>query len=145
MRYIVHIGTGTVIDADECVMVDVPDDVIEEMTKHGGDDYFDDQRICELAEVNGEPINGTDLTWGNCMAFSPISLREEAGELLDSGAYDSEGNQREALEWCVNTATDAQLNGVASYILDDDDLWTTFRVSVLDGLLQGLSWSKEIS
>lgn len=145
MRYIVHLGTGTVIDADECVIVDLPEDVIAEMTEHGGDDYFDDNRICELAEANGDPINTSDVSWRNSMSFSPSALRDEANELLEMGTYDSEPNRREALEWCAGVATDTDLNSVASYILDDDDLWTTFRISVIDGLTQGLAWSKEIS
>jgi hypothetical protein len=51
--YVYHEGTGTIIDADECVLVEVPDDL--DMT---GDDYFDDEIVGRLAEVSGRPVLG---------------------------------------------------------------------------------------
>ena len=138
--YIVHAGTGTVISADECVIVNVPDEMLEAMS---GDEYFDDSGVVSLAEENGRGINLTDLTWGNTVAFSPSALRDEAQAILDAGYYGEEESWHEALVWCVNTATDDELNAVASYVLDDDDLWTTYRNSVTEGLLQGFIWHKE--
>lgn len=49
--YIYHEGTGTIIDANECVLVDVPDDL--DMT---GDDYFDDEVVERLADEIGRPV-----------------------------------------------------------------------------------------
>jgi hypothetical protein len=49
--YIYHEGTGTIIDASECVLVDVPDDL--DMT---GDDYFDDEVVERLADEIGRPV-----------------------------------------------------------------------------------------
>lgn len=143
--YIVHIGTGTIISADECVIVDVPDEVTDEITEHGGDDYFDEADLLALAEENGKPINKTDLKWGNTIAFSPVALREEANAIIDGGIYEEGDSEYEAFMWCINTATDDDLNMVASYILDDDDLWQTYKTSVIDGLRQGLIWHKESS
>jgi len=140
MKYIVHEGTGTIISADECVIVSVPREILDAMS---GDDYFDDQQVLDLAVEAGKPINLTDMTYGNTMAFSPSALREEAREMIDAELFGTEESWHEALVWCANTATDDELNAVASYILDDDDLWRTFRVSVTDGLLQGLIWHKE--
>jgi hypothetical protein len=51
--YVYHEGTGTIIDADECVLVEVPNDL--DMT---GDDYFDDWIVSQLAEVSGRPVLG---------------------------------------------------------------------------------------
>ena len=139
MNFIVHGGTGTVVNADECVIVNVPDAVLEAMS---GDDYFDDAQVLSMALVAGRNLQVNDLTYGNTMAFSPEALREEARALLDAG-FASDESRRDAFSWCANIATDDQLNQVASYILDDDDLWRTFRTSVIDGLLQGLAWHKE--
>ena len=144
MKYIVHYGTGTVIAVEECVVVDVSDEILADLTTSGGDDYFDDNVICDLALEIGTPINTSDLTYGNCMAFSPDSLREEAQEILDLGLWATE-EQRKAMEWCVSTATNDQLNEVAGYILNDDTMWSEFRSSVLEGLAQGLRWNNEVN
>lgn len=143
MTYIVHIGTGTIIAADECLIVAVPDEVTDEITEHGGDDYFDDSLIISLAQDNGKPINTTDLKWGNTIAFSPVALRDEAMAVIDGGIYREGDSEYEALMWCINTATDDELNMVASYILDDDDLWIAYRTNMIDGLRQGLAWHNE--
>ena len=137
---IVHVGTGTIIDADECVIVDVNklNDYDTTLVTDG-----DDSDVVEIAERLGKPINTTDLKWGNTVAFSPIALREEAGAIIDAGVYEEGDSEYEAFMWCINIATDDELNMVASYILDDDDLWNTYKTSVTDGLRQGLIWSKE--
>lgn len=142
MKYIVHHGTGTIIGADECVIVDVPNDMADAMS---GDDYFDDQQVLDLAHEIGQAIQINDLKYGNTMAFSPSALREEAECILDAGIYSEDESWHEAMKWCIETATDDHLDAVASYILDDDDLWTTYRRSVTEGLLQGLIWHKEIT
>ena len=142
MRYIVHHGTGTIISADECVIVNVTDAMADAMS---GDDHFDDQLVLDLAHETGKAIQVNDLKYGNTMAFSPSALREEAECILDAGIYSEDESWHEAMKWCIDTATDDHLNAVASYILDDDDLWTTYRRSVTEGLLQGLIWHKEIT
>lgn len=135
MKYIVHQGTGTVIAVDECVIVTVPDELLDTLD---GDDYFDDTAICEYAEEHGKPINTTDLKWGNCIAYSPSAIREECHVYL--GKEDDEDN--EALAWGLS-ASDAELEEVASYIINSDALWETYKDDLLDGLREGLRWSKE--
>ncbi len=135
-KYIVHPGTGTIIAVDECVIVTVPDEMLDTLD---GDDYFDDERICELAEEIGKPINTTDLAWGNCVAYSPSAIREEIIE----GLRDNYPDDKEALEWGLS-ATDAQLEEVASYIIQSDSIWDTYKNDLLDGLREGLRWSKEV-
>lgn len=56
-RFIVHPGTLTVIDADECLIIDIDTDLSdEERSDIDGDDYFDDSLICEYAEQRGRPV-----------------------------------------------------------------------------------------
>lgn len=137
-KYIVHPGTGTVIAVDECVIVTVPSEVTDSLS---GDDYFDDERICELAEEIGKPINTTDLTWSNCVAYSPSSIREEIRESLWEGYADND-KDRAVLEWAEN-ASDDDLNAVASYILSADDVWQNFTLNLVEGLREGYRRAKE--
>lgn len=46
MKYIVHLGTGTVVAADDCVVVDVTLDDLDE------------EAIVELASMCGDPVVG---------------------------------------------------------------------------------------
>ena len=133
-KYIVHPGTGTVIAVDECVIVTVPSEVTDSLS---GDDYFDDERICELAEEIGKPINTTDLTWSNCVAYSPSSIREEVSESL-SEYYPDEA----FIDWALS-ASDDELNAVASYILNADEVWQNFTLNLVEGLREGYRRAKE--
>ena len=56
-KLVVHIGTGTIIDADECVIVDVEklDDHDTALVNDG-----DDSDVVEIAERIGTPLNLTD-------------------------------------------------------------------------------------
>jgi hypothetical protein len=125
--YIYHEGTGTIIDASECVLVDVPDDL--DMT---GDDYFDDEVVERLADEIGRPINTTDLTFGNCVAYSPSAIRQEVRENL---SY-NDAIDETVLAWALR-ATDDQLNAVASYILNSSaNVWDSYTEDLVDGLIE---------
>jgi hypothetical protein len=138
MKYIVHEGTGTVIAVDECVIVDVPEEVL---TTLDGDDYFDEYKICEYASENGKPINTTDLTWSNTVAYSPFAIREEIRESLWEG-YSDDDEERAVLEW-AEKATDDELNQIAEYILSANDSWGEYTSNMMDGLREGYRRAKE--
>ena len=137
-KLVVHIGTGTIIDADECVIVDVEklDDHDTALVNDG-----DDSDVVEIAERLGKPLNLTDLTYRNTVAFSPSALRSEAEEQLSQGYATDDSIVY--LTWCAEVATDDELNEVAGYILNDDGLWTEYNTTVMDGMRQGFAWSKE--
>ena len=139
-KLIVHIGTGTIIDADECVIVDV-----EKLDDHDTalENDGDDSDVVGVAERIGKPLNLTDLTYRNTVAFSPSALRSEADELLSQGYYDADEDILKQLAWCAEVATDDELNQVAGYILNDDTLWGEYNTTVMDGIRQGFTWSKE--
>lgn len=132
--FIVHIGTGTVIATDECVIVNVPDDVMDNVP----DDREHDDIIVEYAGEYGRDINQTDLSWNNSIAYSPSSIREEIVEALRERYPDD----KEALDWGMS-ASDDELNEVASYIITADGVWENFHSDLMDGLREGLRWSKE--
>jgi len=134
MKYIVHEGTGTVIAVDECVIVDVPEELLATLD---GDDYFDDNKICEYASENGKPINTTDLKWGNCVAYSPSAIREEIRESLAEN-YEGDG----FIDWGLG-ASDDDLDVVASFILSADDVWVNYTLNLVEGLRWGYEKSKE--
>jgi hypothetical protein len=129
-KLIVHIGTGTIIPADECLVVTITDDL-----------YPLDHEIVERAEEDGKPLNLTDLTYRNTVAFSPSSLRSEAEEALSQGF--ATDDDIAYLTWTAEVATDDELSSVADYILNDDTLWGEYNTTVMDGMRQGYRWSKE--
>ena len=137
-KLVIHIGTGTIINADECVILDV-----ERLDEH---DTFlvdgDDADIVGVAERLGKPLNLTDLTYRNTVAFSPSSLRSEAEEAISQG-FATDDDDIAYLTWTAEVATDDELSGVADYILNDDTMWNEYNTTVMDGMRQGYRWSKE--
>ena len=138
-KLIIHIGTGTIIDADECVIVDVEklDDHDTALVNDG-----DDSDVVEIAERLGKPLNLTDLSFRNTVAFSPSSLRSEAEEAISQG-FATDDDDIAYLTWTAEVATDDELSGVADYILNDDTMWNEYNTTVMDGMRQGYRWSKE--
>lgn len=127
--YLIHAGTGTIIDAsDDVYVVTVTAETVV------GDD---DDAMVTLAMSNGKRLEINDLTWGNCVAYSPSSIREEIRESLSEYYGDEEW-----LSWAEN-ATDDELNAVARYILSADDVWQNFSTNLVEGLREGYRWSKE--
>lgn len=58
MKLIVHVGTGTVMDASECVMLDTDTDITEEHREMLDDYGWDDTKIIELASQFGAQFIG---------------------------------------------------------------------------------------
>ena len=137
-KLVIHIGTGTIIDAEECVILDV-----ERLDEH---DTFlvdgDDADIVGVAERLGKPLNLTDLSFRNTVAFSPSSLRSEAEEALSQG-FATDDDDIAYLTWTAEVATDDELSGVADYILTDDTRWNEYNTTVMEGMRQGYKWHKE--
>lgn len=138
-KLVIHIGTGTIIDADECVIVDVEklDDHDTALVNDG-----DDSDVVEIAGRLGKPLNLTDLSFRNTVAFSPSSLRSEAEEAISQG-FATDDDDIAYLTWTSEVATDEELSSVADYILNDDTMWNEYNTTVMDGMRQGYRWSKE--
>ena len=128
MKLIYHAGSGTYFSAEDGVYVIESDDLIE-------------SSIADLVENRkAKPLQLTDLEWGNCIAYSPRAMREEIDEMMAFVTVDDE--DRPALEWALNNATDEQLNNVATYILDDDGMWISYRSNIIDGVREGFRWTQ---
>lgn len=138
---IFHAGTGTYFGlGDDDVYVIDPDKMTDEMN-----DELDDTGEMPAEAIDSEACvsweefmkNMNDLTWSNCIAYSPTSIREELEETL-SDTYSGE----EWLAWAEN-ASDDELNEVARYILSADDVWQNFTINLVEGLREGYRWSQQ--
>lgn len=55
-KFIVHVGTDTIVAVDECLLLDIddiPDSLLADLT---GDEYFDDNVVIKLANQYGTPL-----------------------------------------------------------------------------------------
>lgn len=84
---IVHVGTGTILRAGECLLVDPAGFAKEDLARLSDDEYFDDGVICEIAERCGVAVSiyeqSLKLIAGTIAEhYSPTSDVSD-GELLD--------------------------------------------------------------
>lgn len=59
-KFIVHLGTDTIICADECLLLDsddIPEEVYAEFT---GEPYWDDSVVLRIADTIGVPLVETE-------------------------------------------------------------------------------------
>lgn len=139
-KFIVHAGTGTIIDASECLIFDSEKMTDAEQEQLTGDDFFDDLYVISIAEQYGVRINTelpADTNHGNIMSFAPNALREEALALLANGRYASNAETNDALAYMAYIATDEELQTIGGHILNDDNLWNEYTPSIVDGALWG--------
>ncbi|MGA0847941.1 MAG: hypothetical protein ACO395_04680 [Pontimonas sp.] len=138
-RYIVHAGTGTIIDIDDDTYIIDTAKLSDEQSDVLADG--DDAQIVDLAKSVGEKASSviTDLRFGNCISYSPIAIREEVRESLWE-AYSDDDEHRKVLEW-AETATDAELALVAEFVLQSDGVWAEYPASVLEGLVEAHAWA----
>jgi hypothetical protein len=129
MKLIVHAGTGTVIDADDGVFV-IDTDLIRDEALVALLEDGDEDEIVEVAKDKGRRLDSVDLemTYQNCMVFTPTALRYEATE---NEAVSTVGP--EILEWVATTSAE-NLGYVAELILNDELLWEHFSNIVADAI-----------
>lgn len=137
-KILIDMVTGTVLNYDDKVVIvdvdrlDETGNALMEEWNVGGND----STIIEVGEKYGTSVMSflNDLRYGNCIAYSPNAIRDEAQEMLDNDAY-----AKDVLEWVVNDATDDQLNAVAGFILDSDTAW----VDYVPNIIEGIDWAYE--
>ena len=80
--------------------------------------------------------NANDLTYSNCIAYSPSAIREELYCMEDAGYFDyALEDERSAIVWARTTASNEELNLLAQYILSSDSVWTEYNESLMSGLM----------
>ena len=83
---IVHVGTGTILRAGECLLVDPAGFAKEDLARLSDDEYFDDGVICEIAERRGVAVNIYEQTLkliAGTIAEYHSDRDTSDGELLD--------------------------------------------------------------
>jgi len=84
-------------------------------------------------ELANRHLRSGDLTWGNCIPFSPLALRElltnivEETEHLDNETY-------MALYFGAEFANDEWLTLVGETALSGDEAWITYKSSVVEAV-----------
>ena len=92
-----------------------------------------------------EFLSSTDLTWGNCVSYSPVAVRTEAFELLNGSPTNYwVAEHSEVLKWAAG-ASDEELAPVADYALQDDAIWDGYVDSVIDALVTVYGQRQKIS
>ena len=133
-KFIVHIGTGTIIDASDDVYIFDTDTLTEsERERLTGDDYFDDQLICGLAEEIGTKLSPEllEMTYGNTVSFSPTALRIEVQESETLREELGEDNTA----WVLSDATAEDFSFIAGVALGDDRMWSEYTLTVANAII----------
>ena len=132
-KLVIDIVSGTVIDLDNCYLVNGEDLLSEEirLIEEGSD-----SDIIGVAITSGRSLDAVlqtsgygDVTVFNSVSYSPNHLRDEADAVIDSIAGLPEENEHiySYLKWVRDQATDDDLNIIGQLCLADDDAWRTFR------------------
>jgi len=103
-RYIIHRGTGTIIDADEAVIVTTPRN-----TEYDAD---------AILASDGEPLPDDSLT----VSFEPLAIRQHFEAVSEDGPDPLAG------------LTDDDLRGVGSEAMASDVMWEAFGESLREAL-----------
>lgn len=135
---IISANDGTVTELDGCYLVDT--DKLNEDGQKSWQEWIDGGNNNTAAQVAGhgkdltrllESTGYGDLTFGNCMAFTPESLKQEAVERLQY--LDTDGPDYPAFLW-ASTAELDQLRDIGGYIMNSDVLWDEYNESVRLGI-----------
>lgn len=134
----------TLTSLEGSVIIETEDFTLED--EHLMADYLETENygiLNDLANRYGKPIkkmlerNGYgDVSYLNSITYSPRSLRDEAEVILEVGAYDQDPETKRFLEWAKSTATNDELDDVAQYILNHDEMFSGYK----DNFISGLIW-----
>lgn len=142
MKYLVHAGTGTIIECgDDVFVIDTANlNDTEMLILTEGDD----SDIVDLAKDKNDRLLPymNDLRWGNCVAYSPSAIREEVSQDIFE-AYMNDDEQH-IIKWVMEEATDTQLNQIAEFILGDDSMWASYCEDLAHGLRYGYKHFVEV-
>ena len=135
-KILIDMVTGTVLNYDDqVVIVDVNtldeagNALMEEWNVTGSD-----ETIMQVGLKYGTPVvSHFTRELGASISYSPQSIRELMGEMLDNGM---EGDD---VEWAYNTATDDQLFTLSQWILNSDPVWGDYSSNITEAVEWGYS------
>lgn len=142
MMVVVGLDDGIILDLSRCVIFD--DEAIGDADQRLLNVGTESDAI-SVAERHGTKLHSIlarcgygELHYGNCLSLSPSALHTEFVELptlLTDVPDEVEGlpNIKEMFAWGASLGFD-ELEELAEYILQDDELWQAWRIAVVDAL-----------
>lgn len=137
-KLLIDATTGTILDVSDCFIVDSDD--LTKSEASALDEGTTDTEVGEIAKRRGKSLMeiGRDTGWGDnayrySVSYSPLSLKDEALSLIESGMYEEDEDEYKKLMW-VTEATHDQLESISYLIMGQDDLWTGFKENFIDAL-----------
>lgn len=136
MALIIDATSGTVLDMSDCYIVDDGNLTRDEEAML---DSGSDSLIGELATSVGIPLDDNALEWikygrMTSVSYGPSALREEAKAIIEAMGPILEQDDRDSLQWVIDSASDAELAYLGQYILNDDAVWNGFRRNFMEAL-----------
>jgi hypothetical protein len=142
---VVGMDDGIILDLNRCVILDESALSVNEKTLL---DTGTEMEALTIAERHGVSLRHImqgcgygDLHYGNSFPLTPIMLRTEFSELpslfpeqLNNDTIVGVKEMRETLAWGASLS-DEQLHHIAQDVLQDDELWSQWRASVIESLL----------
>jgi hypothetical protein len=125
-KYIIHKGTGTIIDADDGVYI-LDDD-------HLNDDevanIFEPEDLLEFVDTKARRLQGDtlELHFTNTIAFSESAIKEEMSSDLMAPLAEN------IKDWVADFATHEDFEILASLILTDERIWSTYPEVLIDAI-----------
>jgi len=147
MKLIIDATTGTVLNIDECYVVET--DELDDHDTHLLDEASDSE-LSSIAKRYGKSIvkMGTDTGWGDnaykfAVSYSPLSVKDEADAFIEGNVYVEGDSEYDALVWAKDVATIEQLEDIGHFIMNDDNVWSDYRQNFLEALMWVYSQNKE--
>lgn len=151
---VVGMDDGIILDTNRCVILDESKLTINEKTLL---DTGTEMEALTIAERHGIPLRHIlqgcgygDLHYGNCVPFSPATLREEFTELpslfpevfdikltdvMNSSIADDIKEMGDVLKWGASLSNE-ELHMIAQHAIQDDELWSQWRATIIESLLE---------
>jgi hypothetical protein len=132
MKYIIDATNGTILNMNDCYLVDA------ELL--GDDIMLSDSEAQQLANEHGISVAqiARDTGFGDnayryTVSYSPLSIKDEADSLLEGGVYEEGDREYEALVWAKD-ADPKDLERVSNAIMSQDSVWDGFRENLTEML-----------
>jgi hypothetical protein len=138
MKLIIDAQTGTILNVDNCYVVDT-----EDLPNEDSLDTASDSEIAEIAEKYGTAVwkIGEDTGWGDnkyrwCVSYSPKSIHEEAEGYLDGSFVDESDDEYKAVVWLTNDSTQQQREELSRWIVSNYYVWDEYKSNLLTTLVE---------
>lgn len=138
-KYIIDATTGTVLDMEECYLVDT--DTMTDSDLDLLEEPASDSELGELAKRAGKSIKkiGQDTGWGDnayrfTVSYSPLSIKDEADAYIEGAVYSEGDREYDALVWAKDASIE-ELEEISYWVMNNDSVWDEFRPNFIEALL----------